>query len=398
MPRVDCLKATPITRTIRVRQIEGMFDVAPSERSECRWSATLPLEEKPWSIGAIVGPSGSGKSTLARELFGADVIEGFAWLRDASLLDGFPTALGIKEIVALLSSVGFSSPPAWLRPFHVLSTGEQFRVTLARALAESRELVVIDEFTSVVDRTVAQIGSAAVAKAVRGSERKLIAVSCHYDILDWLDPDWTYEPATDRFQWRCLQRRPPIELTVLRVGPAAWHLFRPHHYLSSQLSPSAKCFVAFLGQRPAAFTAVIHRPDSKGGYWSEHRTVCRPDFQGVGIGNALSELVASFFVATGKRYCSRTSHPAMMRHRAKSPNWRLTSRPKFASGPHSKKFARLNKSAALTRYTAGFRYVGPAHEQEAALRMIACFRRAKSGVINLRRRTPDPALQTRIDR
>jgi len=387
------LKATPIARTIRVRQIEGMFDVVPSERSECRWSATLPIEERPWSIGAIVGPSGSGKSTLARELFGIDVpgIEGFPWPRESSLLDGFPESLGVKEIVALLSSVGFSSPPAWLRPFHVLSTGEQFRVTLARALAESRlgrpggpGLVVIDEFTSVVDRTVAQIGSAAVAKAVRGSQQRLVAVSCHYDILDWLDPDWTYEPATDRFQWRCFQGRPTIELTVMRVGAEAWPLFRSHHYLSSQLSPSAKCFVAFVGDRPAAITAVIHRPDSKGGYWAEHRTVCRPDFQGVGIGNALSELVASFFVATGKRYCSRTSHPAMMRHRARSPNWRLTSRPNVSRRHHGKKFVGLNKSAALTRYTAGFRYVGPAHEKQTALAMIGWMHHAcevrRSGV------------------
>ena len=41
----------------------------------------------------------------------------------------------IKDIVALLSAVGFASPPAWLRPFHVLSTGQQFRVTLALLLA-----------------------------------------------------------------------------------------------------------------------------------------------------------------------------------------------------------------------------------------------------------------------
>ena len=65
----------------------------------------------------------------------------------------------------------------WLRPFHVLSNGEQFRATIARALAESakgRELVVIDEFTSVVDRTVAQIGSAAIAKTIR---RRHVALS-----------------------------------------------------------------------------------------------------------------------------------------------------------------------------------------------------------------------------
>lgn len=66
--------------------------------------------------------------------------------------------MGIKDIVGLLSSVGFSSPPSWVRPFRVLSTGEQFRVTMARTLAEMPDLAVVDEFTSVVDRTVARPG------------------------------------------------------------------------------------------------------------------------------------------------------------------------------------------------------------------------------------------------
>src|SRR5262249_52160292 len=162
------------------------------------------------------GPSGSGKSTVARALFGETLTAQESlpnWPSDRSVLDGFPEKMPIKEVVGLLSSVGFSSPPAWLRPFRVLSTGEQFRVTLARLLAHgtkvrgqrsedrglrattAREwpaqpltigrgsdlpaltsgLIVMDEFTSVVDRTVAQIGSAALAKTVRQRGQKFIA-------------------------------------------------------------------------------------------------------------------------------------------------------------------------------------------------------------------------------
>jgi ABC-type ATPase with predicted acetyltransferase domain len=85
-----------------------------------------------------------------------------------------------------------------LRPFRVLSNGEQFRVTIARALAEQPELLVFDEFTSVVDRNVAKVASAAIAKAVRRRKQKFIAVSCHHDIIEWLQPDWIYEPAGDQ--------------------------------------------------------------------------------------------------------------------------------------------------------------------------------------------------------
>lgn len=439
MPRVSCLKSVAIVRTPRVKQVEGMFDVPPAERSEVRFEVSLPLEERDWRIGLIVGPSGCGKSTLARELFGAALVSGFAWPEDKSIVDAFPRGMGIKDIVGLLSSVGFSSPPSWLRPFRALSNGEQFRVTIARALAERPDLAVIDEFTSVVDRTVARIGSAAVARTIRrggaGMERRrFVAVSCHYDIIDWLAPDWTYDPAAGEFQWRCLPEdvcgswsvvrcagpgssadhgrrttdgfRPAIQLEIARVHREAWRLFKPHHYLSSELHKGAKCFVAFVREesreeileeastsdpaicerthadvrcalepesglassradlRAAAFASVIHRPDSQGGFWAEHRTVCLPDFQGVGIGNALSEFVAALFVATGKRYCSRTSHPAMIRHRARSPLWTMHEPPAFGAR-HSGKYRAFNRSAALERLTAGFRFIGPPNHAAA---------------------------------
>src|SRR5205085_1964726 len=129
--------------------------------SEVTWSVDLPLDQKPWHIGLVVGPSGCGKSTIARHLWpnALHAATGLTWDPNRSLLDSFPAGMSIKDVTALLCSVGFSSPPAWLRPFHVLSTGQQFRVTLARLLAcaasdsNTPSLVVCDEFTSVVDRT-----------------------------------------------------------------------------------------------------------------------------------------------------------------------------------------------------------------------------------------------------
>lgn len=179
--------STPIERTPRVQQVEGMFDMAPARQTELEWDVHLPIEEKSWNIGLIVGPSGSGKSTVARTLFGESLHSQEAladWPRQRSVLDAFPAGMPIKEVVEVLSSVGFSSPPAWLRPFHVLSTGEQFRVSLARLLANAaaERVVVVDEYTSVVDRTVAQVGSAALARTVRRRGQRFLAVTCHEDV------------------------------------------------------------------------------------------------------------------------------------------------------------------------------------------------------------------------
>jgi ABC-type transport system involved in cytochrome c biogenesis ATPase subunit/GNAT superfamily N-acetyltransferase len=355
MPPAHIVAESPVVETARVAQVRGIFDLKPEKTSRLEWTVQLPLHEKEWHVGLIVGPSGCGKSTIARALWPVETAEAAAlsWPRDQSVLDAFPAALSIKDVTALLSAVGFSSPPAWLRPFHVLSTGQQFRVTLARLLASPAPLVVLDEYSSVVDRTVAQIGSAALARTVRGRGRRFIAVTCHEDVEAWLQPDWVYRPAEGLFQWRCLQRRPRVALRVVRCQASAWPLFQHHHYLSSGLNRSAVCFLASWRDRPVAFSAWL--PFFGGGPRArrEHRTVTLPDYQGIGIGNALSDFCAALWRGLGYRATSTTTHPAMIRARLRSPHWRLTRRPAFAAGHEGK------VRHAVTRLTAGFEYVGP---------------------------------------
>jgi hypothetical protein len=85
--------------------------------------------------------------------------------------------------------------------------------------------------------------------------------------------------------------------------------------------------------------------------------VCLPDFQGVGIGNAMSELVASLFVATGKPYISTTSHPAIIRHRMKSKLWRCTRKPGISTA-HGGGSTAMRAKTATSRITAGVEFVG----------------------------------------
>jgi energy-coupling factor transporter ATP-binding protein EcfA2/GNAT superfamily N-acetyltransferase len=344
---------TPIANSPRVQQVRGMFDLPAGPTSRVEWDVRLPLDEKLWHLGLIVGPSGSGKTTVARRLFGAtaDLTDRLA---RGSVVDAFPDDMPIKDIVALLSAVGFASPPAWLRPFHVLSTGQQFRVTLALLLATTPagERIVFDEYTSVVDRTVAQVGSAALAKIVRQRGQRFVAVTCHEDVADWLTPDWIYRPAENLFTWRRLRRRPRIDLDILRVAPSAWPLFAPHHYLSHALARSAVCFLASWKDRPVAFSAWLPFVGAGPKTRREHRTVTLPDYQGVGIGNALSDLVASLWAGLGYRAISTTTHPAMIRARLHSSNWQMHRPPSFAARHEG----RLRH--ATTRLTAGFRYVG----------------------------------------
>ena len=98
------------------------------------------------------------------------------------------------------NAVGFSSPPSWLKPYSVLSNGEKMRCDLARAMLSGQKLFVFDEFTSVVDRTIAKIGSFAMQKAVRRTGKQFIAVTCHFDVEEWLMPDWVFDTNTMTFR------------------------------------------------------------------------------------------------------------------------------------------------------------------------------------------------------
>jgi len=373
MPKTTITLQSSIDDSPRVQQIAGIFDLwtAGTHRlnktSSQSWNVNLPIEEKPWNIGLIVGPSGCGKSTIAARLWPNEYSAGTKrWDPAQSILDAFPD-IPVKSLVELLCSVGFSSPPSWLRPYQFLSTGEQFRVSLALALAHNKILTVFDEFTSVVDRNVAKIASAALAKCVRRRNSRFIAVTCHQDVEKWLQPDWVYKPAEQLFAWRSLQQPPHIKIAIFRCSPRAWQLFAPHHYLSGHISSSAWCWLALWDKLPVAFSAWVQflGPSiSPKGARREHRTVTLPDFQGAGIGNRLSNTIASMWTGLGFQATSTTSHPAMISSRSRSPLWSLTRYPALGK----KNEGQLKHS--MTRLTAGFRFIGPPMQPDIAALLL----------------------------
>ena len=87
------------------------------------------------------------------------------------------------------------------------------------------------------------IASHAVQKYVRKVKgRRFIAVTCHYDVLDWLRPDWIYDPSKRKFARGRLRRRPQLDVVVGPVPYAAWEMFAPFHYLTATLHRAARCW------------------------------------------------------------------------------------------------------------------------------------------------------------
>lgn len=148
------------------------------------------LNDFKWNIGLICGNSGSGKSTLLNVI---GEVKKPIYDHNKSIISQFPH-MSEHDVCNLLSSVGLSSVPVWLHKPNELSNGERARLDLCWILANAKEneIILYDEFSSVVNRPCAKSMSFALQRYVREKNLKIILASCHFDIIEWLNPDWIF--------------------------------------------------------------------------------------------------------------------------------------------------------------------------------------------------------------
>jgi len=322
MQTFDIVKKSKPKKTFRVASIIGKFDIQTDEIKE-HFVGEFNMPKK-WNLGLIVGKSGTGKTTIAKELFQNAYVTNYAYVSDC-IVDDMPKNSSVDEITAMFNSVGFSSPPSWLKPYSALSNGQKMRVDLAHSLLLNKELIVFDEFTSVVDRQVAQIGSFAVQKAIRKQNKKFIAVTCHYDVQDWLLPDWVFNTDTMTFHSFEGQKknRPSIKFEIFNTSDKTiWKMFAKHHYLSHTHNNAASIYIAMINEQIAGFLSVLHFPHPKTKNIKKvHRLVILPDYQGLGFGIRFLNEVGKNYKKNKNRFTIVTSAPSIIKALKKSNDW-----------------------------------------------------------------------------
>lgn len=310
----------------RAARVKSLFNA----ENGCNWERTvdLPIEGKEWKIGLVVGASGSGKTSIGNKIFNKPIYDLYqGWDETKPVIDCIAPGEDFNTVTAALSAVGLGDVPAWLRPFNVLSNGEKFRAGLARLVCERPERVVVDEFSSVIDRQIAKVGAAAFAKTWRKGNGQVVLLSCHYDVIEWLQPDWVYDTMEARFHERdCLRQRPELELKIYKIrGSVFPRLFKQHYYLDLPAPVAAEYFCGFINGEPVCHVAVTPLFTAKA--YRATRLVVMPEWQGIGVGTKFLNAVCEYHLR-GKGRCGykyptffHTSHPQLCGALRHSKKW-----------------------------------------------------------------------------
>ena len=86
--------------------------------------------------------------------------------------------------------------------------------------------------------------------------------------------------------------RPQIKLTVRRVEPTVWNMFKKSHYLTAEMNKSCKCLLFEWNKVPVAFVGILNTPRKGIPYGcSVSRIVVLEDYQGLGLSTMIFNFV-----------------------------------------------------------------------------------------------------------
>lgn len=143
---------------------------------------------KDFSVLYITGDSGSGKTSILNEIVGHYKNEEIPLDKPLSHWCG-DTQEDEQKAINLLSLCGLSDATMFISKYEFLSDSEKARARMFLELKSEKQLIAIDEFLSTLDRKTAKSLAFCFQKAVRKLGKRLIAVTAHDDLVEYLKPD-----------------------------------------------------------------------------------------------------------------------------------------------------------------------------------------------------------------
>lgn len=320
-----------VSDSFRCQRAADSLDIDVAKKSVHSLNVVADLSSK-FNVGLIVGASGSGKTTLAKQIFGSDCFK-FDIDSERPIIDQLPKELSYDECADILAGIGLTSVPCWIRPVKTLSNGQRARAEAALAMVKNQSQIIIDEWTSVVDRTVAKVMSHCVQKFARKNDKQIILLSCHYDVIEWLNPDWIIDCNHQSFiDRRSLpeserKRKEQLEFNIREIDRSSWRYFSKYHYLSERLpGGSLYLYGLFCGENQIGFQCFANYVPTKKNtipIFHSNRTVIHPDYAGMGLGIKVINETSRLMKQKGFKIMAKFSSTPIYRSMVKNPEWKL---------------------------------------------------------------------------
>ena len=319
---------SPVSKTFRCQKAANSLDIDVEKKSVHELTVAADVHND-FNIGLIVGSSGSGKSTLAQHIWGQECFKESIDLAKP-IIDQFPDDWTYDQCAETLSGIGLTSVPCWIRPAYTLSTGQRARAEAALRMLQNEKTIVIDEWTSVVDRTVAKAMCHCVMKYARRNNKKIVLVACHFDIIEWLNPDWIIDCNTQSYTDRramvgTFKRTDQLRFDIKEIDRKSWSYFSKYHYLSDRL-PGGKIYTfgLFNGEDQVGFQCFAAYIIGNHTTFFSNRTVIHPDYAGLGLGIKLITESSKEMVRRGFKVKAKFSSTPVYKAMLKDGNWKLT--------------------------------------------------------------------------
>ncbi len=312
--------SVPVTERIPEEILGYAHNSAMTRRSK----VTMP-ELPEFGCLAIVGRSGGGKTTLLKDLesTGKFHFPSKRFDNSKAIVSNFPSR---EEAIERLSAVGLKSIPTWVKPRNVLSVGEGFRADMALNI---EDFVMLDEFTSTVDRNVARSCCTSLGKYIRRTGKKGVVVcSCHKDFIEFLKPDFVLDIDDLKiYDLRNYDLSEKIKIDIYRTSDKdLWNVFKEHHYMSHEINKACHFYVMKLhgtDELVGCFSTLPQMTGTKKWGWRVHRTVVLPDYQGLGISSKTLNFFGEYYHKDGKFLGIRTSSIPMLNSLRRNPLWEV---------------------------------------------------------------------------
>jgi ABC-type phosphate/phosphonate transport system ATPase subunit len=310
--------------TIDIRKISEYLGFSvPSV--QIRRKILLPADLPEFCCLAIIGRSGGGKTTMLRDLAERGLYHFPRNQFDDSkaIVSNFSSK---EDAIERLSAVGLKSIPTWVKPRNVLSVGEGFRADMALNI---EDYVLLDEFTSTVDRNVARSCCTSLGKYIRRTGKKGVVVcSCHKDFIEYLNPDLVVDIDEMKvYDLRNQDLSRNISIDIYKTSDKdLWKVFKEHHYMSHEINKACHFYVMKLhstDELVGCFSTLPQMTGTKKWGWRVHRTVVLPDYQGLGISSAIVNFFGEYYHKQGKFLGIRTSSIPMLNSLRHNPLWEV---------------------------------------------------------------------------